>query len=89
LAVPAKSLISVSAAQGIVHVVTADTFHPRTVTLGYSADGWIEIRDGLKIDDEIIVKGHEVLQAGDRIIKTDPSQIDQTAPVDRATPIAD
>ena len=85
LAVPAESVISVSAAQGIIHVVAGDTFDPRKVFLGYAADGWIEVRGGLDTDDEIIVKGHEVLQSGDRIIKSDSSQNDETAPIERAT----
>ncbi len=87
LAVPKESLVSVSAAQGIAYVVTKDTFGPRKVSLGYATDDWIEVRGGLDSDDEIIVKGHQVLQAGDRITKSDSNRPNQSTPLVATAPL--
>lgn len=70
LAVPLAALSSVSARSGLVHVLESDGLRVvRRVTTGRSRDGWIEITDGLRAGEKIIVAGHEDLEPGDHVVE--------------------
>lgn len=73
IAVPRGAVQSVSASKGIVFVVQGQEYEPREVSLGFSSDGWMEIRAGLTVVDTVIADGHQVLEPGDRIKVTEPS----------------
>ncbi len=68
LAVPLAALSSITASSGIVHVLENDGLRVvRRVTTGSARDGWIEVTDGLRAGEKIIVAGHEDLEPGDHV----------------------
>jgi HlyD family secretion protein len=67
LAVPSSAVSSVSASKGWVLITDGHRFKRREVALGSRAGGWTEINAGLTNQDQVIVEGHQDLQAGDRI----------------------
>jgi multidrug efflux pump subunit AcrA (membrane-fusion protein) len=70
LAVPLAALSSVSSNSGLVHVLESDGLRVvRRVSTGGARDGWIEITDGLRTGEKIIVAGHEDLEPGDHVVE--------------------
>jgi multidrug efflux pump subunit AcrA (membrane-fusion protein) len=70
LAVPMSALSSVTSSSGLVHVLESDGLRVvRRVSTGGTRDGWIEITDGLRAGEKIIVAGHEDLEPGDHVVE--------------------
>ena len=68
LALPLKAVLSISAGEGIVYVVSEDnTWEVRAVKVGYIDSEKVEILDGLIAGESVIVEGHWVLKEGDEI----------------------
>lgn len=65
--VPRGSVSATSGNRGIVFVVSKHKFEPRDVAIGWTENGFTEILDGLKVGEEVIVDGYQVLQPGDQI----------------------
>jgi membrane fusion protein (multidrug efflux system) len=66
LAVPA-SAIGVASADASVYVVEADTLAQRVVTLGVTAEGWVEVTAGVREGEQVVVSGHVNLRPGARV----------------------
>jgi multidrug efflux system membrane fusion protein len=52
----------------VAFVVEGDTAHERVLQLGmHTADGWVEVRDGLKEGEQIVTRGAEALAEGTKV----------------------
>jgi HlyD family secretion protein len=69
LTVPEGSVTGISGNRGIAYVVdeSGRNFELRPVTTAATHDGWLEVVDGLKLGERVIVEGHQVLEQGDLI----------------------
>lgn len=76
--IPRGCVSATSGNRGIVFVVNeaGDGCVPRDVSVGWTDDGWTEIRSGLAVGEQIIVDGYQVLEPGDQIVC---EQIDEPA----------
>jgi multidrug efflux pump subunit AcrA (membrane-fusion protein) len=63
LAVPA-SAVGVTSAGSFVYVVEADTLAQKPVTLGVTVEGWVEVTDGVREGERVVVSGHTNLRPG-------------------------
>jgi len=70
ICVPRGTVTATSGNRGIVFVVNEaeDGCEPRDVAVGWTHEGWTEIRDGLKPGEQIIIDGFQVLEPNDRIV---------------------
>ena len=66
LAVPA-SAVGVASSGPFVFVVEADSLLQRTVKLGITVEGRVEVTDGLREGEPVVVSGHTNLRAGARV----------------------
>jgi RND family efflux transporter MFP subunit len=66
LAVPA-SAVGVTNAGSFVYVVEADTIAQKTVSLGVTVEGWVEVTDGVAEGERVVVSGHTNLRPGARV----------------------
>jgi RND family efflux transporter MFP subunit len=66
LVVPAAA-IGVTEEGQFVYVVDADTLVRRRVTMGMSADGFVEIREGLTNGERVVTSGYTNLRPGARV----------------------
>lgn len=66
LAVPAPA-VGVGEGGAYVFVVQADSLVRKTVTLGISVEGWVEISQGLREGELVVVSGLANLQPGARV----------------------
>ena len=64
---PREAILAITAGKGMVYLVEGDVPRPHEVTSGVINGDYVEIRDGLKPDDVVILDGHQVLEPGDRI----------------------
>jgi cobalt-zinc-cadmium efflux system membrane fusion protein len=60
ISIPQSALLS-DGGQPIVFVATANGYERRPVTAGIQSDNRVEIRDGLKAGDKVVVKGNYLL----------------------------
>ncbi len=52
----------------LAYVVDGDTVHEKVLQLGlHTADGWVEVRDGLQIGDTLVTRGLEALAEGTKV----------------------
>jgi len=52
----------------VAFVVEGDAAHERVLQLGmHTADGWVEVHDGLKVGDLVVTRGVEALAEGTRV----------------------
>ncbi len=52
----------------VAYVVEGDTAHERVLQLGmHTADGWVEVHDGLKEGEQIVTRGAEALAEGTKV----------------------
>ena len=74
--VPRGCVSATSGNRGIVYVVneTEDGCIPRDVSVGWTDEGWVEVRSGLSKGEKIIVDGYQVLEPGDQIVCEDIAQ---------------
>jgi multidrug efflux pump subunit AcrA (membrane-fusion protein) len=70
LCVPRGTVTATSGNRGIVFVVNEDEdgCEPRDVTVGWTDQGWTEIRDGLHDGEQVVVDGYQVLEPNDKIV---------------------
>ncbi len=66
LAIPAPA-VGVGEEGAYVYVVDADSVQRRTVGLGLTADGWVEIARGLREGELVVTSGHTNLRPGSRV----------------------
>lgn len=66
LAVPAPA-IGVAQEGAYVFVVDADSVVRRDVALGVTADGWVEVAQGLRAGELVVTSGHTNLRSGTRV----------------------
>lgn len=66
LAVPA-SAVGVTDAGPFVYVVEADTLLQKPVTIGVTVEGWIEVIEGVRDGERVVVSGHTNLRPGARV----------------------
>lgn len=78
LAVPAAA-VGVGAVGPFVYVVDADSLVLRPVAVGVTAEGWVEVVDGLRDGERVVVSGHSNLRPGARVVV-------RPAPVETARP---
>ena len=67
----------------VAYVVAGDTAEERPLKLGMSTrDGWVEVRDGLKAGDTLVVRGAEALSNGAKVHanKVTPESLDTSTP---------
>jgi len=58
----------------LAYVVDGDVVHERVLQLGlHTADGWVEVRDGLKEGDLLVTRGLDALAEGIRVQVVAPS----------------
>lgn len=81
LAVPA-SAVGVSATGPFVYVVEEDTIALKPVTVGVTAEGWVEVTDGLAEGARVVVSGHSNLRPGApvRLSPTDLTELGTPTP---------
>ena len=67
--VPRGSVSATSGGRGIVYVVNEEENGciPRDVSVGWTDEGWVEVRSGLAEGEKVIVDGYQVLEPGDQI----------------------
>ena len=51
ICLPREAVFAITAGKGLVYLVDGDKFHPREVTLGIIDGDFIEIREGIDLDD--------------------------------------
>ena len=57
----------------LAYVVNGDTAEERVVELGLrTADGQVEVRKGLRIGEELVVRGAEALRTGAKVVRAAP-----------------
>jgi RND family efflux transporter MFP subunit len=66
LAVPAAA-VGVTKQGPFVYVVQADTLAQKTITLGVTVEGWVEVTDGVEEGERVVVSGHTNLRPGARV----------------------
>ena len=68
--VPRGSVSATSGNRGLVYVVNREQngCQPRDVAVGWTHEGWTEIRNGLLPGEQVVVNGYQVLQPGDPIV---------------------
>jgi RND family efflux transporter MFP subunit len=65
----------------IVYVVQGDTAAEKVVQLGMNTkDGWVEVRDGLKAGELIVVRGVESMTNGAKVTASKIDSLDASAP---------
>jgi multidrug efflux system membrane fusion protein len=58
----------------LAYVVEKDVAHERVLKLGlHTAEGWVEVRDGLQAGETLVTKGLEALADGTRVRVVDPA----------------
>jgi hypothetical protein len=58
----------------VAFVVQGDTAHEKVLELGmHTADGWVEVHDGLEIGEQIVTRGVEALAEGTKVQVTPAS----------------
>ena len=58
----------------LAYVIDGDVSHERVLQLGlHTAEGWVEVRDGLKAGESLVTKGHEALAEGTKIRIVEPT----------------
>jgi hypothetical protein len=67
LCIHRQAVFAITAGKGLVYLVDGDQFLPREVTLGVLDGDYIEVREGLHVDNEVLLDGYQVLKPGDRI----------------------
>ncbi|MCL4534731.1 MAG: efflux RND transporter periplasmic adaptor subunit, partial [Bacteroidetes bacterium] len=67
--VPKESVLTRSG-QTVVFVLTGDTVQMRTVKLGLSRNGTVEIASGVNAGEEVVVAGQNDLRDGDKVKKS-------------------
>jgi membrane fusion protein, multidrug efflux system len=56
------------------YVIDGDVSHERVLQLGlHTAEGWVEVRDGLKAGETLVTKGHEALAEGTKVRIVEPT----------------
>jgi hypothetical protein len=72
----------------LAYIVEGEVARERRLQLGlHTAEGWVEVRDGLKVGDLLVTRGFEALQDGTRVqvVKTGaPASAPATQPGGRA-----
>ncbi len=64
----------------LAYIIEGDTAHERVLTLGMrTADGLIEVRDGLQAGSQVVVRGAEALREGAKVISS-PRPANQAEP---------
>ncbi len=66
LAVPAAA-VGVTSAGPFVYVVEDDTLAQQSLTLGLTAEGWVEVTAGVTEGQRVVVSGHTNLRPGTRV----------------------
>ncbi len=67
MAVPLSAVTTFSARQGAVTVITAGARANRKVTLGAASEGWVEIKEGLTLGEQVAIAGSADLSASDHL----------------------
>lgn len=68
LAVPAEAVLSRPDKSLVVFVAESDVASQRRVTTGIEGGGWIEIREGVKEGELVVVQGQERLKDGSAVV---------------------
>ncbi|HEU5259979.1 MAG TPA: efflux RND transporter periplasmic adaptor subunit [Gemmatimonadales bacterium] len=66
LAVP-PSAVGIASTGAFVYTVDSDTLAQKPVTLGVTAEGWVEVKGGLQEGEQVVVSGHANLRPGARV----------------------
>jgi len=65
----------------VAFVVEGDTAHEKVLELGmHTADGWVEVHDGLDVGDQIVTRGVEALAEGTKVQVTPATGAGSSAP---------
>jgi hypothetical protein len=57
----------------LAYVVAGDAVHEKVLKLGlHTAEGWVEVREGLKAGDVLVTKGLEALAEGTKVRVVQP-----------------
>jgi HlyD family secretion protein len=67
LAAPQSAITSVSAGQGIIHLLEDSKVVSRQVDLGIAGNGWIEVKAGVHEGEKVLVEGYQDLEKSDRV----------------------
>lgn len=69
ICVPQGAVSAISGNRGVVFVIPPGETecHPREVTMGWNHNGWTEIREGLKENEQVVTDGYQVLEPGDQV----------------------
>jgi membrane fusion protein, multidrug efflux system len=63
----------------VAFIIDADTAHERVLQLGmHTSDGWVEVRDGLQVGDQIVTRGAEALAEGTKVQVVPPTPAGST-----------
>ena len=82
LQIPRSAIIE-EAGESAVYVVTGDTVEKRIVRTGYAHEGYVEVVEGLREHEEIVVVGQMNLKDGSRVsVINDSSAAEMTASAD-------
>ena len=63
LAVPSEAVLRTGERQVAVVDLGGGAFAPRQVTLGHEADGWVEVRSGLDVDERVVTSAQFLLDS--------------------------
>lgn len=66
LAVPREAVLD-SGTRAIAFVASGDTLTPREVRLGRTADGWVEVLDGLAAGEEVVTSANFLIDSESRL----------------------
>lgn len=65
----------------IAYVLDGEVVHEKVLALGMNtSDGWVEVRDGLKGGEKLVVRGTEPLSDGAKVKAREVSSLDQPPP---------
>ncbi len=69
IAIPSSAISGIRASEAIIYVYNAESQNValRNIRLGKLSDIQVEVREGLSIGEQIVIKGHEKLTDGDRV----------------------
>jgi multidrug efflux pump subunit AcrA (membrane-fusion protein) len=65
--VPVGAMAPISSGNGLLAIVDSNGWSLRRAHFGALANGWLEVLDGVAPGEKVIVQGHDVLRAGDRL----------------------
>ncbi len=80
LAIPETGIVTISGVPNAWLQVGADRFHREPLVIGRQSEGWVEVKDGLKVGDSVVTVGSFMLRAqaiktGGAAVAADPDAV--------------